>query len=234
MSNIFSLQGSTYQNLFAGQSNSLSSTTQGPSFGDMMGQVAGGGLALTPSVAQSLMYRSMTTGVPRAELEQYGGYSAVKAMFDSGGGSYSLNAIPAAQRQAFGQQIASTGVGNMSLVLNEHIALPPSIFDQMANNGINQDFIDQVNQEAQDGVTIGNQDSVNSLDVEVPLAPIIEKNLIPEHIARPLAGSKTISATEINVNVSEATQQNSAAPFIDSQSYIDTLMGLLSDKSTKS
>jgi len=94
-------------------------------FSQAMGQASAAGRGLTPAVAQSLMYRSMTTGVPNAELDQYGGHRAVKAMFDANGGSYSLDAIPADQRKALAMQVASTGVGNMSAPVSEKLLFLP-------------------------------------------------------------------------------------------------------------
>ena len=99
-----------------------------------MGQASAAGGGLTPAVAQSLMYRSMTTGVPNAELDQYGGYGAVKAMFDANGGSYSLDAIPAQQRQQLAQEVANTGVGNMQLLVNERVAVAPVALAAMAQS----------------------------------------------------------------------------------------------------
>jgi hypothetical protein len=101
---------------------------------------------ITPSVAKSLMYRSMTTGVPTAELDQYGGYSAVKAMFDANGGSYSLDAIPADQRKALAMQVASTGVGNMSAPVAEKIGVSSAVLQAMAGNGIDQATLEQIKQ----------------------------------------------------------------------------------------
>jgi len=46
------------------------------------------GNVLTPDIARTLMQRSMTTGLPYSESDKYGGYKAVKAMYDAGGGSY--------------------------------------------------------------------------------------------------------------------------------------------------
>jgi hypothetical protein len=116
-----------------------------------MGQASAAGGGLTPAIAQSLMYRSMTTGVPNGELDQYGGYSAVKAMFDANGGTYSLDAIPAQQRQQLAQVVAHTGVGNMQLLVNERVALAPSALDAMAQNGIDQNTINSVQQKTKDG-----------------------------------------------------------------------------------
>ena len=125
--------------------------SSGRGFSYAMGQASAAGGGLTPAIAQSLMYRSMTTGVPNGELDQYGGYSAVKAMFDANGGTYSLDAIPAQQRQQLAQVVAHTGVGNMQLLVNERVALAPSALDAMAQNGIDQNTINSVQQKTKDG-----------------------------------------------------------------------------------
>jgi hypothetical protein len=88
----------------------------------------------------------MTTGVPNAEFDQYGGYSAVKAMFDANGGTYSLEAIPAQQRKALALQVASTGVGNMSAPISEKIGVSTAVLQAMASNGIDKDTIEQITQ----------------------------------------------------------------------------------------
>jgi len=123
----------------------------GQGFSYAMGQASAAGSGLTPAVAQSLMYRSMTTGVPTFELDKYGGYDAVKAMFDANGGTYSLDAIPAQQRQQLAQVVANSGVGNMQLLLNEHVAIAPAALDAMAQNGIDQNTINSVQEKTKDG-----------------------------------------------------------------------------------
>jgi hypothetical protein len=101
---------------------------------------------ITPAVAQSLMYGSMTTGVPHAEFDQYGGYSAVKAIFDANGGTYSLEAIPADQRKAFAMQVVSTGVGNMTASITEKIGVSTAVLQAMASNGMDKATIEQITQ----------------------------------------------------------------------------------------
>jgi len=49
--------------------------------------VNGGDVTLTPDIARSLMDRTTTVGVSNAELDKYGGYGAVKAMFNANEGS---------------------------------------------------------------------------------------------------------------------------------------------------
>jgi hypothetical protein len=120
MSNIVSVNSQTYPSPSVDSTANVAVANQSSGFSYMMGQVKGANTALTPSLATSLMQRSMTTGVPTSEFDQYGGYSAVKAMFDANGGSYSLDAIPSSQRQQFAQQIAATGTGNMSLLMNKN------------------------------------------------------------------------------------------------------------------
>ena len=132
-----------------------------------MGQASAAGGGLTLAVAQSLMYRSMTTGVPNAELDKYGGYSAVKAMFDANGGSYSLDSIPAQQRQQLAQVVANTGVGNMQLLVNESVALAPVAIAAMAQNGIDQNTINSVQQKTKDGQQPSPQNFSNTAGKEV-------------------------------------------------------------------
>lgn len=149
MSNIVPVLGQTYPSPVGDTSAAEAVTNQGSNFSLTMGQLTGANNTLTPSLASGLMYRSMTTGVPTAEFDQYGGYSAVKAMFDANGGSYSLDAISSTQRQELAQQVASTGTGNMSLLIKEHVSLLPSGLAQMANNGIDSAAIAQKIQAAQ-------------------------------------------------------------------------------------
>ena len=149
-----------------------------------MGQASAAGGGLTPAVAQSLMYRSMTTGVPNAELDQYGGYGAVKAMFDANGGSYSLDAIPAQQRQQLAQEVANTGVGNMQLLVNERVAVAPVALAAMAQNGIDQNTINSVQQKTKDGQQPSSQSFSSASAIEVgaqavsTITPSVAKSLM--------------------------------------------------------
>lgn len=90
----------------------------------------------TASTAANLMARSMTTGVATSEFQQYGGYDSVKTVFEANGGTYDLNAIPSDQRKLLAQEIANTGVGNMALLLQEHIDIPESVKQTLSAYGI--------------------------------------------------------------------------------------------------
>lgn len=92
--------------------------------------------ALTPEIARDLMYRSMTTGAPTSEFNRYGGYDAVASMYTQGGGGYSLSEIPAAQKTALAQQIANSGVGNLSLLAETNTPLTARGREAMVNNGV--------------------------------------------------------------------------------------------------
>ena len=53
--------------------------------------------ALTPELARTLMQRAMTTGLPISESDKYGGYAAIKALYEKSGGT----------RDEVGQQVST-------------------------------------------------------------------------------------------------------------------------------
>ena len=65
--------------------SSYNPASSGVGGGGGMGGGMGGGL--TPELARSLMQRAETTGLPKSESDKYGGYAAIKAMYNAGGGS---------------------------------------------------------------------------------------------------------------------------------------------------
>lgn len=91
---------------------------------------------LTPSIAQNLMQRSMTTGVPTSEFNKYGGYDAVKAMYDANKGAYSLDEMDPGFLDQMDDIIANTGVGNLSLLQKTGTPLTEAGRQAMINNGI--------------------------------------------------------------------------------------------------
>ena len=73
-----------------GTSNAFKTLSTPFSFGGYDTPVRGGVGGLTPNIARDLMQRSMTgSGAPTSEFEKYGGYEAVKALYDKSGGDYS-------------------------------------------------------------------------------------------------------------------------------------------------
>jgi len=78
-----------YQNYNSSAQPVMNQQTGQPSFGN----------TLTPAIARTLMQRSMTTGLPYSESDKYGGYAAIKAMYDKSGGDYSGSNAPYPQQQ---------------------------------------------------------------------------------------------------------------------------------------
>lgn len=99
---------------------------------------------LTPEIARDLMQRSMTTGAPTSEFNKYGGYDAVASMYNQSGGTYSLADIPAERKQQLAQQIANTGVGNLSLLAETNTPLTAAGREAMVRNGVTSFGADQL------------------------------------------------------------------------------------------
>jgi hypothetical protein len=93
---------------------------------------------LTAAIARDLMYRSMATGVPTSEFDKYGGYAAVKQLYEQGGGTYTGNEISADDKKKYATQIATTGVGNLSLLGETKTQLTQAGIDNMRKNGIDE------------------------------------------------------------------------------------------------
>lgn len=91
---------------------------------------------LTPEIAQNLMQRAMTTGVPTSEFAQYGGYGAVKDLYNSNSGSYTLEDFDDGFLDSMAAEIARTGVGDLSVLQMTDTPLTEVGRQQMVNNGI--------------------------------------------------------------------------------------------------
>lgn len=91
---------------------------------------------LTPEIARNLMQRSMTTGVPTSEFDKYGGYDAVRSLYDSNKGTYSLDELDPAFLDQMDNIIANTGVGNLSVLKMTGQPLTEAGRQAMQNNGV--------------------------------------------------------------------------------------------------
>lgn len=98
---------------------------------------------LTPEIAKDLMWRSMTTGVPASEFDKYGGSQAVSSLYTSSGGEFGLSTIPTENLNKYAQQIADTGVGNLSILKETNTPLSSQAVANMKANGLEQSVIDQ-------------------------------------------------------------------------------------------
>ena len=90
---------------------------------------------LTPEIAKDLMQRSMTTGAPTSEFDSYGGYDAVASVYNSNNGTYSLNDLDAGFLDLVAQQIANSGVGNLSVLGMTDTPLTEAGRQAMNSNG---------------------------------------------------------------------------------------------------
>jgi hypothetical protein len=98
---------------------------------------------LTPEIAKDLMIRAMTTGVPTAELDKYGGLNAVKVVYQEQGGGYDpYKEASASQLQELAREIARTGSGNMSVLQETNTPLTTEGAANMVKNGIAPSSID--------------------------------------------------------------------------------------------
>ena len=91
---------------------------------------------LTPDLAKTLMAQMMTTGLSNADVAKYGGYDAIKSMYDQGGGQYGLSAIAPADLQKYANTIAQTGVGNLLALEQTKTPLTAAGAAAMKANGI--------------------------------------------------------------------------------------------------
>jgi hypothetical protein len=91
---------------------------------------------LTPAIAKDLIQRSMTTGAPTSEFNSYGGYAAVKAMYDANGGTTSRDEISAADLKNYANIVANTGVGELGILRDTNTPLTEAGRTAMKNNGV--------------------------------------------------------------------------------------------------
>jgi hypothetical protein len=97
---------------------------------------SGGKLPVTAATANDLMVRSMTTGVPTAEFDRYGGYEKVKKTYEQAGGQLNLDNVPAETLTALAQTVAQTGVGDLQILKKTGVPLSMVGFQNMLKNGI--------------------------------------------------------------------------------------------------
>lgn len=108
------------------------------------------GNTLTPEIATSLMQTSMTpAGVPTSEFNRYGGYDKVKALYDTGGGSY---AKPT-------QQTAYTVADLYRMYLGRE---PEAGIYGAAHASTRPNFINEAQPELSTKPTFGNQNLMNA------------------------------------------------------------------------
>lgn len=133
--NYFKKNGETDYTWNVPQSSAASSeATANTGAASVQQPTATGGL--TPEIARNLMQRSMTTGVPTSEFDKYGGYDAVRSLYDSNKGTYSLDELDPAFLDQMDDIIANTGVGNLSVLKMTGQPLTEAGRQAMLSNGV--------------------------------------------------------------------------------------------------
>jgi hypothetical protein len=112
------------------------SAQKAPSVTALTNAAAPAAPTLTPAIAQDLMVRSMTTGVPTSEFNKYGGYDAVAAVYNSSGGTYDLKNVPKETLTGLANTVAQTGVGNLSVLQQAGVPLSQAGYENMIRNGM--------------------------------------------------------------------------------------------------
>lgn len=98
--------------------------------------VQGGVGGLTPAIARNLMQTSMTgSGVPTSEFQKYGGYDAVKAVYDKSGGDYSGSGAPYTQQEANTTIANAGGISQAPNAANFIAGTGPNASNFMAAGG---------------------------------------------------------------------------------------------------
>jgi len=98
---------------------------------------------LTPEIAASLMQRSMVTGVPTTEFDKYGGMAVVQAMYDKNNGSYTTGDFDPKFLKSAAEQVAKTGVGNLSMLAATNTLLTPEGVEAMRRSGMDPKFLNE-------------------------------------------------------------------------------------------
>ncbi len=110
-----------------GASNAFKTLSTPFSFtGDKKYEQVVGPNGLTPNIARDLMQASLKGGTPSSEFKKYGGYDAVKAVYDKSGGSYSSTG------KGYPGQDANTTIANAG-----NISQGPNAANFMAGTGPN-------------------------------------------------------------------------------------------------
>lgn len=235
--------------------NSLPTVEQGAAFSDAMTKAvnATSVALLTPSIASSLMHRSMTTGLHTKEFEVYGGYDKVKAEFEKNGGSYSLDDIPSEERHQLAQIVADTGVGNMSVLAAENMPQPDIATQKMATSVLNAAIevptastaANLMARSMTTGVATsdfqqyGGYDSVKTVfeanggTYDLNAIPNDQRKLLAEEIVSTGVGNMALLLQE-HIDIPESVKQTLSAygielnlaqtAFVDSERYIDSSM----------
>lgn len=174
---------------------------------------------LTADTAKLLMYRSMTTGVPNWELDKFGGYDAVKEVFEANGGQYDILTIPVDLRKELAQKVSESGVGNMLAAQIENLPIAASAIQALSDAGVDSAVIDQLRSSGLEWAESLNDTQVQSLSTE-RLNLFADENALPSSPER-VPQEQSTTAAELKQAIEDATAFT--VSYVDSSSYLNKL-----------
>lgn len=176
-------------------------------------------LELTADTAKLLMYRSMTTGVPTWEIDKFGGYDAVKEMFEANGGQYDILTIPDDLRRELAQKVSETGVGNMLAAQIENLPIAASAIQALSDAGVPSTVVDQLRSSGSEWAESIEDRSVESQPVEFLKVSVAE--IFPPKANKVVIQEQNTPATELEQVIDGAVAN--AVSYVDSRSYLNSL-----------
>ena len=175
--------------------------------------------ALSADTAKLLMYRSMTTGVPNRELEQYGGYAAVKEVFEANGGQYDILTIPDDLRRQLAEKVSYSGVGNMFAARIENLPIAASALQVMSDAGVDTAVIEQLSSSGNERTARFELTSMQTQGTELSIMSAVENT--QAKVGKAVVKDQNTMSTELDQAIDQATA--SAVQYVDSASYLGRL-----------
>jgi hypothetical protein len=174
---------------------------------------------LTAETAKLLMYRSMTTGVPTWEIDKFGGYEAVKAVFEANGGQYDILSIPDDLRRELAQKVSESGVGNMLAAKIENLPIAASALQALSDAGVDSAVIDQLRSSGREWAESLKAGPAQSQPAE-RFALFAAENPLPSSPGE-VPQEQSTTAAELKQAIEEATALT--VSYVDSSSYLNNL-----------
>lgn len=174
---------------------------------------------LTADTAKLLMYRSMTTGVPTWEMDKFGGYDAVKEVFEANGGQYDILTIPDDLRRELAQKVSESGEGNMLAAQIEDLPIAVSVIQALSEAGVAPALIEQLRSSGRDRAEGLEESSLESQPTE--FLNLSAAEVVQTETREPVTHEQNTTVAELEQAIDNATAN--AVAFVDSSSYLNSL-----------
>lgn len=174
---------------------------------------------LTSETAKLLMFRSMTTGVPNWELDQFGGYDTVKQVFEANGGEYDIQTIPDELRRELAQKVSVSGVGNLLAAQIENLPIAASAIHALNHAGVDATVIEQLRSRGKAGADHLELTLIQHEPAVLSLVPAVEDTQPQSHNV--VIQEQNTLVVELKQAIDDA--KNNAVPYVDSASYLSSL-----------